>query len=240
MGVRCKTDGSQADLRLCPNAYMHSEWEMMMENKGILMLAAAGAAAALFIGGIFPGNTVFAAEEGGAINNGISGNRIHAFADTEARKAYKRDRYGDVGCRVILPEGYVRSGTTKGMYLSERNPLDSSNIYYAVSENVDAEEIKCLLDSGDYQIRMEEKLKETYGSQASLVSFHNTELDISGCPAYKVEVSCQMDNAVMEQLIYIIIADKTYTLTYSQSADDERMEEFQKSGETIEVVFADE
>ena len=40
------------------------------------------------------------------------------------------------------------------MYLSERNPLDSSNIYYAVSENVDAEEIKCLLDSGDYQIRI--------------------------------------------------------------------------------------
>ena len=41
----------------------------------------------------------------------------------------------------------------------------------------------------------------------------------------------------MEQLIYIIIADKVYTITYSQSADDERMEEFRKSAETIRLVF---
>ncbi len=44
----------------------------------------------------------------------------------------------------------------------------------------------------------------------------------------------------MEQLIYIIVADKTYTITYSQSIDDERMEEFQKSGKTIELVFEEE
>ncbi len=210
-----------------------------MKKNRILMLAAAGAAAVLFVGAMFAEHTVVAAEERTAINNEISGSRIHAFADAEARKTYKKDMYGDVGCRVVLPDGYVRSGTVKGMYLSERNPLDSSNIYYAASENADAEEIKRLLDSEDYKKRMEEKLKESYGSQASLISFRDTELEISGCPAYQVEASCQVEDALVEQLIYIIMVDKTYTITYSQSADDERMEEFRKSGETIEVVFAE-
>lgn len=41
----------------------------------------------------------------------------------------------------------------------------------------------------------------------------------------------------MEQLVYIIVADKTYTITYSQSADDEKMDEFKESAETIHVVF---
>ena len=43
----------------------------------------------------------------------------------------------------------------------------------------------------------------------------------------------------MDQLVYIIAADKVYTVTYSQSADDERMEDFKKSAETIQVVFGE-
>ena len=83
-------------------------------------------------------------------------------------------------------------------------------------------------------------MNETYGQDASVVDFRYTKTEISGCPAHKIELVCRTDNAEMEQLIYIIVADKTYTITYSQSIDDERMEEFQKSGKTIELVFEEE
>ena len=67
--------------------------------------------------------------------------------------------------------------------------------------------------------------------------FKYTEWERDGCPAHKVEVSCQAGEARLEQLVYIIVADKTYTITYSQSADDEKMDEFKESAETIHVVF---
>ena len=210
-----------------------------MKNKWMMLVAAAGAAAVLFMGGMFAANTVFAAEEVISADGGVSETLLHALTGAEAKNAYKKETYGDLGCMVVLPDGYVPSETVKGMYVSERNPLDSSNIYYAVSENTDAEALKQMLDSDEYKKRMEDKLMETYGSEASVVSFRDTEMEIDGCPAYKVELACQTDDARMEQLIYIIVADKTYTITYSQSADDERMEEFEKSGETIRVVFAE-
>lgn len=211
-----------------------------MKNKGLLLLAAVGAAAVLFMGGMFAANTVFAAEERAAIDNGTSETGLHALTGAEAKKAYKKELYGDIGCTVTLPDGYVPSDSVKGMYVSERNPLDSSNIYYAVSENTDTEALSQMLDSEEYKNRMEDKLKETYGQEASVADFQYTKTEISGCPAHKIELVCRTDNAEMEQLIYIIVADKTYTITYSQSIDDERMEEFQKSGKTIELVFEEE
>ena len=155
----------------------------------------------------------------------------------KAKRAYKKEVYGDLGCTVVLPDGYVPSGDVKGMYLAERNPLDSSNIYYTASENVDGEALDQMLESEEYKKRMEEKLKETYGEQATVDRFQYTKTEVSNCPAYKVELSCKAGETEMEQLIYIIIADKVYTITYSQSADDERMEEFRKSAETIRLVF---
>ena len=123
------------------------------------------------------------------------------------------------------------------MFVSQRNPLDSSNIYYTVSENLDKDVLNEMLASEEYRVQMEEKLKEEYGADAAVDDFKYTELEIDGCPAHKVEVSCQAGEARMEQLVYIIVADKTYTITYSQSADDEKMDEFKESAETIHVVF---
>lgn len=210
-----------------------------MKNKWMIILAGAGAAVLLFFGGMFAVNTVFAAEQRAAIDSGMSGTQLHALTGMEAKKAYKKEVYGDLGCTVVLPDGYVPSESVKGMYLSERNPLDSSNIYYTASENADGEALDEMLGSDEYKKRMEEKLKETYGQNAVVDRFQHTKTEVSGCPAHKVELSCRAGEIEMEQLIYIIIADKVYTVTYSQSADDERMEEFRKSAETIQLVFAE-
>lgn len=217
---------------------MHFDMGATMKNKWVIVLAGAGAAVMLFFGGMFAVNTVFASEQRAAAESGLPGTQLHALAGTEAKKAYKKEVYGDLGCTVVLPDGYVPSGDIKGMYLSERNPLDSSNIYYTASENVDGEALDKMLGSDEYKKRMEEKLKETYGQQAAVDRFQYAKTEVSGCPAHKVELSCKAGETEMDQLIYIIIADKVYTVTYSQSADDERMEEFRKSAETIRLVFA--
>ncbi len=208
-----------------------------MKNKGIAILAAVFAAGAMFACGIFTANRVFAAEDGISMSGGTIGTRLDALADGELMKAYKSEKYGDVGCTVVLPDGYLPSDSVKGMFVSQRNPLDSSNIYYTVSENLDKDVLNEMLASEEYRVQMEEKLKEEYGAEAAVDDFEYTELEIDGCPAHKVEVSCQAGEARMEQLVYIIVADKTYTITYSQSADDEKMDEFKESAETIHVVF---
>lgn len=210
---------------------------IMMKNKGIGLLVVVLAAGIMFIGGLFAANTVFAAEDKISVGGETVQTQLNALADVEIAEVYKKDRYGDVGCTVVLPDGYLPSGSVDGMFVSHRNPLDSSNIYYTVSENLDTAALNDMLDSEEYKRRMEEKLKEEYGTEALVDTFQHTELEIDGCPAHKVELSCQAGEARMEQLIYIIVADKTYTITYSQSEDDEKMAEFKKSAETIHVVF---
>lgn len=207
-----------------------------MKTKVIGILAAAGAAAALFCSSMFAANTVFAAGET-AGSGGTSETQICVLTGAEVKRAYKKELYGDLGCALTLPDGYVPSEEIKGMYISERNPLDSSNIYYAVSEDVDTEALNEMLGSDEYKERMEQKLKEAYGQQAVIEAFRYTGTEIDGCPAHKVELSCQSGDDKMEQLVYIIVADKVYTITYSQSADDERMDEFKKSAESIHIVF---
>lgn len=197
-------------------------------------IAAIAAIAILAFGGMLAVNTVFAAEEVAAITDSTV---LQASADEEVMAAYKNTFYKDTGCTLVLPAGYVASEEIPGMYLAERHPLDSSNIYYTVSENIDADALENAMDFDEYKHKAEMKFKEVYGAEASIIDYRMTKTKIDGCPSYKIELSCKVGDMQMDQLVYIILADKVYTITYSQSADDERMEEFKKSAETIQVVF---
>ena len=199
-----------------------------------LILAAAGTAILLATGGVFAVNTVFAAEE---ISELADHAILQASIDKEIQPVYKRMSYNDAGCTLMLPTGYMASQETPGMYLSEYYPLDSSNIYYSVSENTDTASLETAMDSEEYKQTAEAKFKETYGEEASITSYRMTKTERNGCPSYQIEMSCQVGDMQMDQLVYIIAADKVYTITYSQSADDERMDDFKKSLNTIQVVF---
>lgn len=208
-----------------------------MKNKKIAAMAAVGTAVILTLCGTLAARTVFAAEERVSITSENSGTMLQALAGAEVMKVYKNSVYGDTGCTVVLPAGYVPSESVKGMYLSEHHPLDSSNIYYTVSETVDTESLEQMITSDAYKDRMEQKFQKTYGTGASISSFAYSRVTIDGCPGYRIRLSCTVDDMQMDQLTYIITADQTYTITYSQSADDERMEAFEKSAETIRLVF---
>lgn len=211
-----------------------------MKKKKIAASAAAGTLAILAICGIFAAKTVFAAEERISITESDKGTAIQSNTDNEALKVYKKEIYNDEGCTVLLPEGYVSSESIKGLYISERRPVDSSNIYYSVSEGTDVEALRESLNSGYNKSELGKKFKEAYGANAVIRSYQTEELKVNGCPAFKIKLSCELDDMTMEQLIYIIAADQTYTITYSQAADDGRMEEFEKSAQTIRMVFQED
>lgn len=209
-----------------------------MRNKKLAVIAAAGALVILSLCGTLAMNTVFAAEERISITSERTNTALQAYADTEVLKVFKKEIYNDTGCTVILPAGYVAHESIKGMYISERNPVDSSNIYYTVTEDTDAEILRASLESDAYRSKTERKFKEAYGAGAVMNAYKLEKTTVDGCPAYKIKLACMVDNMTMEQLIYIVVADKTYTITYSQASDDERMEEFEQSAKTIRMVFS--
>ena len=198
-----------------------------MKKKTIAVLAAAaGLTAVLAAGGMFAADTVMAAEEIAALADSTV---LQSTVNAELAAVHKNIIYDDASCTLMLPVGYVASEETPGMYLSERHPVDSSNIYYTVSENVDRRGLEEAVDSG-----------EAYGEEAKITAYSAEKGEISGCPSYKIELSCKVGDMQMDQLVYMIAADHVYTITYSQSADDEKMEEFEESAETIRVVFKEE
>ncbi len=206
----------------------------MKKKKLAAIAAAAGMMVILVLCGTFAVNTAFAAEEIETVTNSTI---LQASVDTELLAVYKNILYNDTGCTLRLPAGYIASEEIPGMYLSEHHPIDSSNIYYTVSENIDTRALEEAIDSDEYKQIAEKKFQEIYGEEASITAYQMTKTETDGCPSYQIELSCKVGDMQMDQLVYIVAADKVYTITYSQSADDETMEDFKKSVATIQVVF---
>lgn len=138
-------------------------------------------------------------------------------------------------CAVMIPAGYHESEEIPGMYLHERTPLDSSNIYYTVSEGTGEGLVSESLTKESYQKVLEEAFEE--GGQEVSVSVESfEEIDMDGIPAFKIRSSYLMADNTIEQLTYLILAEDTYTVTYSQSDDDELMADFEISDGEIKLV----
>lgn len=219
---------------------MRKVYPVIMKSRKAIA-AAVGIVIILSLCGTLAARTVFAAEKAISVTDTKESSEavLGSNTDSEVLKVYKKTVYNDTGCTVILPNGYTADGNVAGMYISDRSPMDSSNIYYTVSEDADAEVLREVLDSGDYRNRVEQRFKEAYGAKAAIGSFLQEKVQVDGCPAYRIKLSCTLNDMTMEQLIYVIAADKVYTITYSQSADDERMEDFEKSARTIRMSFRD-
>lgn len=138
-------------------------------------------------------------------------------------------------CAVMIPSGYHESEEIPGMYLHERTPLDSSNIYYSVSEGSDEGFLSSDLTEEEYRKTIEEALNEN-GQEGSLTIDSFEEIDMDGIPAYKIRTTYETDENSVQQLTYLVLAQDTYTITYSQSEDDELMADFEISDGTIKLV----
>ena len=59
-------------------------------------------------------------------------------------------------------------------------------------------------------------------------------------PAYKIRSTYQLGDNTVQQLTYLVMAEDTYTITYSQADDDELMADFDVSDGEIRLVKDDE
>lgn len=139
-------------------------------------------------------------------------------------------------CAVLIPAGYHESEEIQGMYVHERNPLDASNIYYTVSEGNEEGMVSGMLTKEIYQETMEQAYREA-GMEVALNVDSFEKIDMEGIPGYKIRSSYAVeDGERIEQLAYLILAEDTYTITYSQMSDDELMADFEISDGEIRLV----
>lgn len=150
-------------------------------------------------------------------------------------KAQDSDRENLQYCAVMIPSGYYESEEIRGMYLHEKSPLDSSNIYYTVSEGSGEGSVSESLSEKEYKEIIETALRKS-GQKGSLTIDSFEEIDMDGIPAYKIRSTYDMADNSIQQLTYLILAENTYTVTYSQSKDDELLADFEISDGMIRLV----
>ncbi|MCM1135251.1 MAG: hypothetical protein NC400_06700 [Clostridium sp.] len=159
------------------------------------------------------------------------------FELKEAKEETSGDKDGY--CVVMIPAGYQESEEISGMYVHERNPLDSSNVYYTVSEGSGDGMVSAALTEADYRESIEAAYREAgQNVQLNIESFE--KIDMEGIPGYKVRSNYEIDGEKIEQVAYMILADNTYTVTYSQMAGDELIADFEIYDGQIRLVREEE
>lgn len=135
-------------------------------------------------------------------------------------------------CTFDLPEGFEKSQDVEGLYVTRRYPLDTSMIYY---ETLDGDISLQLMTEEMFRQQVEGNLRSLYGEdiEVGIDSYENVKID--GYPAFRILCHYEVDEIVITQLEYVINADKTYIITYSQTDDYDWMEEFKTSAATISV-----
>lgn len=143
----------------------------------------------------------------------------------ESEKVTKR-------CTFDIPEGFEESQDVDNLYVTARYPLDASMIYYEV---MDGDISLQLMTEEHFTKEAEESLSRLYGEEITLniESFESVKVD--GYPAFRILCRYETPDIEITQLEYIINADKTYAVTYSQTSDFDRMEEYEASAATIRV-----
>ncbi len=138
------------------------------------------------------------------------------------------------GCSFTLPEAFSESEDIEGMYVTRRYPIDASTIYYvALGRDVALQ----LMTEETFKAQAEENFRKEYGEEIEVTIDSFESLRIDGCPAFRILCHYQVGDTQISQLEYAINADKSYVITYSQTSDYDRMEEYEASAETIHLEF---
>lgn len=136
------------------------------------------------------------------------------------------------GCVFGVPAGFKESEETPGLYVTDRYPIDTSMIYYEV---MDRDVSLQLLTAELFKEQAEENLSEAYGEDITVNVESFESVKISGYPAFRILCSYETEGLTVTQLEYAINADKSYMITYTQTDEYDRMEEYEASAATIKV-----
>lgn len=136
------------------------------------------------------------------------------------------------GCTFDLPEGFEASQDVDGLYVTARYPIDTSMIYYEV---MDGDISLQLMTEEMFREQVEDGFRQAYGEETEVTIDSYESVKIDGCPAFRILCHYEAEGIKITQLEYVINADKTYVITYSQTSDYDWMEAFEASAATISV-----
>lgn len=139
------------------------------------------------------------------------------------------------GCTFTLPEGFTEVEDMPGMYVTKRYPIDASTIYYVeMGKDISLQ----LMTEDTFLTQMQDNFEQIYGTDVGISLECYEKMEIDGYPAFKILCSYTVDEIKFTQLEYVINADKSYVVTYSQTHEYDRMEEFEASAATIHVEIS--
>lgn len=138
------------------------------------------------------------------------------------------------GCSFTVPEAFAEAEDIEGMYVTKRYPIDASMIYYV---ELDRDVALQLMTEETFKAQAEENFREEYGEDIEVTIDSFERMQIDGCPAFRILCHYQVGDTEIVQLEYAINADKSYVITYCQTSDYDRMEEYEASAETIRLEF---
>lgn len=138
------------------------------------------------------------------------------------------------GCTFTLPDSFEESEDVPGMYVTKRYPIDASTIYYvALEQDVSLQ----LMTEENFKMQAEANFRQAYDEEIEVMIDSFERIQIEGYPAFRILCHYQVGEIEITQLEYAINADKSYVITYSQTSDYDRMEEYEASAETIRLEY---
>ncbi|MCM1251470.1 MAG: hypothetical protein NC321_01495 [Clostridium sp.] len=138
------------------------------------------------------------------------------------------------GCTFTLPEGFTEVEDIPGMYVTKRYPIDASTIYYV---EMDKDISMQLMTEETFLTQTQNNFEQIYGTDVGLDLKSYEKMEIDGYPAFRILCTYTVDDVEITQMEYVINADKSYVVTYSQTSEYDRMEEFEASAATIHLTF---
>lgn len=157
------------------------------------------------------------------------------IASFEVKDTNQNNREEIGSCAILIPEGYVKSSDVPGMYISENAPLDSSNIYYTVTDAQTVGAVNDNLTESDYEKSIEGAFFEE-GKRVDISVDSFVKADLEGVPCFKVRTHYSLGETDVQQLVYIILANNTHVITYSQAGDDELLADFMTDEGQIRLI----
>ncbi|MCM1536858.1 MAG: DUF1795 domain-containing protein [bacterium] len=133
---------------------------------------------------------------------------------------------------LTLPAGY-QEATTGGLYLNQNYPDDQSNVYiYTTEKTTDFAQV--MADGAEQFVRyLADSYEQQYAERPEITLVRYEAADVGGRPAYVVELSYELKEVHYEQLEYIVDADKTYYIAFSQVGTDSWIDAFRVSAGTM-------
>lgn len=139
-------------------------------------------------------------------------------------------------CAVLIPAGYQESEEIPGMYIHERYPIEASNIYYSTLKDEEGGDVSEELTKERYEQLVEEAFREA-GMKTDIEISSFEQLEMEGVPVYRIRSSYAKDTKRVQQLTYMILAEDTHIITYTQMSDDEMMEDYTMAEGEIKLVI---